>query len=81
MEFPLVSEFISNVGFPIAVTVALFHQMNKTQEANNNTIAEFRKVIQNNTEQLVLLNNNVDKMKRITTELRYVKGGVKQDDV
>lgn len=75
MDFPLISEFINNVGFPIAVTVALFYQMNKTQETYMQTLEEFRKVIQGNTQELKLLNSNVEKLKRSTMELKYKNGG------
>ena len=81
MEVPLISEFINNVGFPIAVTVALFYQMNKTQETYMKTLEEFRKIIQTNTEELKLLNNNVEKLKRTTIELAYKNGKGVNDDV
>ena len=80
MEFPLITDFINTVGFPIAVTVALFYQMNKTQETYMKTLEEFRKVIQNNTQELSLLNSNVEKLKRATNELAYKNGkGVNKD--
>lgn len=43
---------ISNVGFPIVVSIALFNQMNKTNEMYLNVIRDFRNVLDNNTKSL-----------------------------
>lgn len=43
---------VSNVGFPIVVSIALFNQMNKTNEMYLNVIRDFRNVLDNNTKSL-----------------------------
>ena len=56
MDFKLVIEFIQQVGFPIACTVALFYllyqemrQRQKESEAHAKRDAEFTRVISENT--------------------------------
>ena len=51
---------ISNVGFPIAVSIALFYQMTKTNEMYVNLLRDFQEVINNNTQSLNLLNATVE---------------------
>ena len=51
---------ISNVGFPIAVSIALFYQMNKSNESYLALLKEFQQVINNNTQSLNLLNATVE---------------------
>lgn len=55
-----VINIISNVGFPIAVSIALFYQMNKTNETYLKLIRDFQEVINNNTESIHLLNDTVE---------------------
>lgn len=50
---------ISNVGFPIAVSVALFYQVNRTNEMYLDVIREFKSVIDNNTKSINDLSNAV----------------------
>ena len=71
MTIDVISEFISNVGFPIAVTGALFYQMIKTSEANNRTFQEFKVIIQDNTSSINQMQQLVKELKAITTELKY----------
>ena len=51
---------INNVGFPIAVSVALFYQMMKMNEMYVNLLREFQEVINNNTQSINLLNDTVE---------------------
>ena len=51
---------ISNVGFPIAVSIALFYQMTKTNEMYVNLLRDFQEVINNNTQSVNLLNETVE---------------------
>ena len=51
---------ISNVCFPIAVSVALFYQMIKTNEMYVNLLRDFQEVINNNTQSINLLNATVE---------------------
>ena len=55
---------ISNVGFPIAVSVALFYQVSKTNDTYLKLIRDFQDVINNNTKSLELLNATVQRLKR-----------------
>lgn len=71
MNVEFVSDFISNVGFPIAVTAALFYQMSKTGEANNRTFQEFKSIIQENTSSINQMQQVVKELKAIVTELKY----------
>lgn len=58
MEETIVN-IISNVGFPIAVSVALFYQVNRTNEMYLDVIREFKGVIDNNTKSINDLSNAV----------------------
>lgn len=71
MTIEVISEFISNVGFPIAVTAALFYQMMKTSEANQRTFQEFKAIIQENTSSIHQMESVVKELKAIVTELKY----------
>ena len=51
---------ISNVGFPIAVSIALFYQMTKTNEMYVELLRDFQEVINNNTQSINLLNDTVE---------------------
>ena len=53
-------EIISNVGFPIAVSVALFYQMGKTNDMYLGLLRDFQEVINNNTKSIDLLNSTVE---------------------
>lgn len=71
MTLDVISEFISNVGFPIAVTGALFYQMMKTSEANQRTFQDFKSIIQENTSSIQQMQAVVKELKEIVTELKY----------
>lgn len=47
-----ITNLISNVGFPIVVSIGLFYQMNKTDEMYITMLREFKQVIDNNTKSL-----------------------------
>lgn len=53
-------DLISNVGFPIAVSVGLFFQMTKTNDMYLKLLKDFQEVINNNTKSIVLLNATVE---------------------
>lgn len=55
---------ISNVGFPIAVSIALFYYMAKTNDTYINLLREFQGVINNNTQSINLLNSTVEDLQR-----------------
>ena len=52
-----ITELINNVGFPIAVSVALFYQLMKTNEL----VREFQSTIIQNTETIERLGDIIDR--------------------
>lgn len=61
MEETIVN-LISNVGFPIVVSFALFQQINKTNEMYLSVIRDFRNVLENNTASLNELSKAIDRL-------------------
>lgn len=59
-------DMISNLGFPIAVSVALFYQMTKSNERYMTLLRDFQEVISNNTKSIELLNATVHELKNET---------------
>ena len=55
-------DIISNVGFPIAVSIALFYQMGKTNDTYLGLLRDFQEVINNNTKSIDLLNSTVEEL-------------------
>ena len=53
-------DIINNVGFPIAVSIALFYQMAKTNDTYIGLLRDFQEVINNNTKSIDLLNSTVE---------------------
>ena len=56
-------DIVSNLGFPIAVSIALFYQMNKSNETYIQLLRDFQDVISNNTQSINLLNATVHELK------------------
>ena len=56
-------EIISNVGFPIAVSIALFVQMTKTNDKYLDLLRDFKHIVKNNTESVEKLNETVEQLK------------------
>lgn len=56
-------EIISNVGFPIAVSIALFIQMTKTNDKYLDLLRGFKHIVENNTESIEILNETVEQLK------------------
>lgn len=79
MNIDIFSEFISNVGFPIAVTGALFYQMSKTNEANNRTFGEFKEIIKENTMTIMQMNDMIKELKKIVTEVKYERKSLREE--
>lgn len=63
MEETIVN-LISNVGFPIVVSFALFQQINKTNETYIKLIGEFKKVIDRNTQSIHELAQTMNRIDR-----------------
>lgn len=66
METIIVTELVNTVGFPIAVSIALFYQNFKTQESYNKTFSEFKEVINHNSK-------SIEQLTKVVNEIR--KGG------
>lgn len=54
MDYNVIVQTVSSVGFPIVMCLMLYSQMLKTEEVHKQEIAELRKAIENNT---LALNN------------------------
>ena len=63
METVIITELVNTVGFPIAVSVALFWQNHKTTETYNKTFTEFKDVINHNTKTIENLTKAVKDIK------------------
>lgn len=63
MEQVAFIELINNVGFPIAVSIALFYQNYKLQDSYNKTFKEFKNVINQNSESIEKLSETINSMK------------------
>ena len=68
-------DLISNVGFPIAVSIGLFFQMTKTNDTYLQLLKDFQEVINNNTKSIDLLNSTVERLKR---DVKYKEGETKE---
>lgn len=66
MDITLLTDVINNVGFPIVVAGALFWQNFKHHEMYNKTFAEFKEVINHNSNSIEQLTTLVNEMKDIT---------------
>ena len=54
MDYNVIVQTVSSVGFPIVMCLMLYNQMFKNEELHKQEIAQLRKVIENNT---LALNN------------------------
>ena len=54
MDYNVIVQTVSSVGFPIVMCLMLYNQMLKTEDVHKQQIAELRKAIENNT---LALNN------------------------
>ena len=61
MGMETVIQLINGVGFPIAVSIALFYQNSKQDERYDVQMKELTKVIENNTLSLTELNLRLEK--------------------
>ena len=55
-------ELINNVGFPVAVSIALFYQNMKVQDMNMQTFKEFKTVVDRNSNTLKSLEITIREM-------------------
>ena len=67
MGIETIVQLINGVGFPIAVSIALFYQNGKQDERYDRQMKELTKVIENNTLTLNELNLRLEKTEREVT--------------
>ena len=67
MNMDIIIQLINGVGFPIAVSIALFYQNEKQDERYDKQMKELTKVIENNTLTLNELNLRLEKSERGVT--------------
>ena len=59
MEASTIIQFISNVGFPIAISILLMFYMRENDQKHDEEIKNLREAIENNT---IVMNKLIDKM-------------------
>lgn len=62
MDVNIITQIISNLGFPIACVVAMFWMLNKERDAHKAETAELSKAIENNTQ---VMTQVLDKLEHI----------------
>ena len=63
MDINVITQIISNLGFPIACVVAMFWMLNKERDAHKAETAELAKAIENNTN---VMTKMLDKLETIS---------------
>ena len=63
MDVNVITQIISNLGFPIACVVAMFWMLNKERDAHKAETAELSKAIENNTQ---VMTQVLDKLETIS---------------
>lgn len=59
MDFNTVTQFVSTLGFPIAVCLICFWYINKREEQHKDEVTELSKAINNNT---IVMQKLVDRL-------------------
>lgn len=62
MDVNIITQIISNLGFPIACVIAMFWMLNKERDAHKAETAELSKAIENNTQ---VMTQVLDKLEMI----------------
>ena len=65
MDITTVTQFISTLGFPIAVCLICFWYINKREEQHKEEISELAKAINNNT---IVMQKLVDRLEDVDNE-------------
>lgn len=60
MDINVISQIISNLGFPIACVIAMFWMLNKERDAHKAETAELSKAIENNTNVMTQIMTKLD---------------------
>lgn len=64
MDFSMIAQAVSTLGFPIAAYAGLFWYMSKEEARHDEESAKFRDVLSQNTKELALLQELVTKLDR-----------------
>ena len=62
MDFGTITQYISSLGFPIAVCLICFWYINKREEQHKDEIKELSKSIENNTIAMLKLTDRLEDM-------------------
>nr|DAM44344.1 MAG TPA: YvrJ protein family protein [Caudoviricetes sp.] len=62
MDVNIITQIISNLGFPIACVIAMFWMLNKERDVHKAETAELSKAIENNTQ---VMTQVLDKLETI----------------
>ncbi|MBO7731195.1 MAG: hypothetical protein J6S67_01530 [Methanobrevibacter sp.] len=65
MDITTVTQFVSTLGFPIAVCLICFWYINKREEQHKEEVTELAKAINNNT---IVMQKLVDRLEDVTNE-------------
>ena len=65
MDITTITQFISTLGFPIAVCLICFWYINKREEQHKEEISELAKAINNNT---IVMQKLVDRLEDVSDE-------------
>lgn len=63
MDVNIITQIISNLGFPIACVITMFWMLNKERDAHKAETAELAKAIENNTQ---VMTKVLDKLETIS---------------
>lgn len=65
MDISTITQFVSTLGFPIAVCLICFWYINKREEQHKEEISELAKAINNNT---IVMQKLVDRLEDVSNE-------------
>lgn len=60
MDWTVITQLISSIGFPIVACIALFAQMNKQTEQHKEEMNKVSEALNNNTQALIQLAAKID---------------------
>lgn len=60
MDWTVITQLISSIGFPIVACIALFTQMNKQTEQHKQEMDKISEALNNNTQALIQLAAKID---------------------
>ena len=63
MDITVITDLISNIGFPISVCIAMFWYINKKDEEHNQEVDGLRQSLDKNTEAVTRLLEHLEQIK------------------